>query len=47
MLDLRYKSLQIENYVGHGNAIRLACEYDMKKIISFLVTIFERLNPFI
>jgi hypothetical protein len=46
MLDPCYKSLQVENYVGRGNAIRLACEYDMKKIISLLVTIFERLNPF-
>jgi len=44
MLDLRYK---LKIMQGHGNAIRLACEYDMKKIISFFVTIFERLNPFI
>ncbi len=46
MLDPCYKSLWVvENYVGCGNAIHLACEYDMKKIISFMMIIFERLNP--
>jgi uncharacterized Tic20 family protein len=31
--------------VGHWNVICLASEYDLKKIISFLMTHFERLNP--
>jgi hypothetical protein len=31
MLDLCYKFLQVvENYVGHGNAIYLALDYDLK-----------------
>jgi hypothetical protein len=30
--------------VGCGNAIRFTSEYDLKKIISLLMTIFERLN---
>jgi hypothetical protein len=48
MLDPCYKSLWVvENYVGRGNAIRLACEYDMKKFISFMMTIFDKLNPYI
>jgi len=46
MLDPCYKSLEVvDNYVGHGNAIHLACEYDMKEVISLLMTIFEWLNP--
>jgi hypothetical protein len=36
MLDPRYKSLQVENYVGGGNVIRFACEYDIKKSFHFL-----------
>ncbi len=48
ILDPHYKSLRIiENYVGQGNTICLACEYDMKEVISLLMTIFERLNHFI
>jgi len=46
MLDLYYKSLQVvENYVGCGNAICLALDYDLKEVIPRLMTIFERLNP--
>ncbi len=46
MLDLHCKSLHvIENYVGHGNAIHLTLEYDLKEVIPFLMTNFERLNP--
>ncbi len=45
MLDPYYKSLRaVENYVKHGNVICLVFEYDMTKIIPFLMTIFERLN---
>lgn len=48
MLDPHYKSLRVsENYVGHGNAIHLTLEYDMKEVIPFLITKFERLNHFI
>jgi hypothetical protein len=46
MLDPHYKSFQvIENYVGHGNAIHLTLEYDLKDVIPLLMTNFERLNP--
>jgi len=46
MLDLYYKSLQVvENYVGRGNAIRLASKYHLKEVIPLLMTIFERLKP--
>jgi hypothetical protein len=45
MLDLCYKSLQIvENYVGCGNAIFLASEYDFKKVIPLLMIVCERLT---
>jgi hypothetical protein len=48
MLDPHYKSLWVvENYVGRGDAICLASKCDMKEVIPFLMTIFERLNPFI
>jgi hypothetical protein len=48
MLDPHYKSLWVvENYVGCGDAIHLASKYDMKEVIPFLMTIFERLNLFI
>ncbi len=45
MLDPYYKSLRsVGNYVGCVNAICLVFEYDMKKVIPFLMTNFERLN---
>jgi hypothetical protein len=31
--------------VGCGNAIYIASKYDLKEIIPFLMTIFERLKP--
>jgi hypothetical protein len=38
MLDPCFKSLRVvESFVGHDNAIRLATEYDVKKIILFLI----------
>jgi hypothetical protein len=42
MLDPLYKSLQVvENYVGHGNAIRLALKYDMKEVNPLLMTFLK------
>ncbi len=42
MLDPHYKSLQVvENYVGCGNAIRLAFEYDLKKVIPFMMNFLK------
>jgi hypothetical protein len=35
----------MESFVGHGNTIRLAIEYDEKEVIPFLMTIFDQLNP--
>ncbi len=38
MLDPCFKSLRVvENFTGHDNAIYLAIEYDVKKIILFLL----------
>jgi hypothetical protein len=46
MLDPHFKSLHIvEDLLGHGNAIRLAIEYDAKIVIPFLMVCFEWLNP--
>jgi hypothetical protein len=43
MLDPHYKSLWVAvNYVGHGNAIQLAFENEMKKVIPLLMIIFEK-----
>jgi hypothetical protein len=40
MFDPRYKSLQVvENYVGCGNAIHLAREYDMKVNFEMLASL--------
>jgi hypothetical protein len=48
VLDPHYKSLWVvKNYVGHGNAIQLALENEMKRIIPLLMIVFERLNLFI
>jgi hypothetical protein len=33
--------------VGHGDAIRLAFEYDLKVVILFFITYFETLNPIV
>ncbi len=42
MLDPPYKSLQVvENYVGRGNAIRLASKYDMKEVNPLLMTFLK------
>ncbi len=46
MLDPHFKSLQfVESFVGHGNTIYLATEYDEKEVIPFFMTIFDQLNP--
>jgi hypothetical protein len=37
----------MESFVGHGNAIRLAIEYDEKEVIPFFMNFFDRLNPII
>ncbi len=34
----------VDNLLGHGNAIRLATEYDAKIVILLLMVYFERLN---
>jgi len=48
MLDPCFKSLSVvESFVGCGNAICLAIEYDMKEVILLLMTIFHRLNPIV
>jgi hypothetical protein len=48
MLDPYYKSLWVvEKYVGSGNEIHLALEYDMEVVIPLLMTNFERLNLFV
>jgi len=44
MLDPHFKFLHVmENLLGHGNAIRLAMEYDAK-IVTLLMVYFEWLN---
>jgi hypothetical protein len=46
MLDPHFKSLHIvDDLLGHGNAIRLAIEYDAKIVIPLLMVCFEWLNP--
>jgi hypothetical protein len=35
----------MENYVGCGEAICLASQYDVKTIIPLLMTCFDQLNP--
>ncbi len=48
MLDPCFKSLWVvENYVVHGNAIHFTVEFDVKEVISLLMTIFEHLNPIV
>ncbi len=45
MLDPRFKSLQImEFYVGCGEAICFASQYDVKTIIPLFMTCFDQLN---
>jgi len=45
MLDPWFKHLYVvENYVGWGNIICLACEYDVKGVIPFLMVCFHQLN---
>ncbi len=46
MLDPHFKFLQImENYLGCGEAICLASQYDVKTIIPLLMICFDQLNP--
>jgi hypothetical protein len=33
--------------VGPGNAIHFAIKYDVKEVISFLMIIFQQLNPIV
>ncbi len=35
----------MKNLVGHGDAIQLASEYDLKVVIPLVMTYFETLNP--
>jgi hypothetical protein len=45
ILDPCFKSLKVvENYVGWGACICLACEYDAIVMIPFLMIIFEIIN---
>jgi len=45
ILDPCFKSLWVvESFVGHGNVIHLAIEYEMKKIIPLLMTLLNQLN---
>jgi hypothetical protein len=46
MLDPHFRFLWVvENYVGFGETIRLAFEYDAKIVIPFLMTWFDWFNP--
>jgi len=46
MLDPCFKALHLEeNLVGHGDAIRLAFEYDVKVVVPLLMVCFDKLNP--
>ncbi len=46
MLDPHFKFLQVvENYKGHGEAIRFVAKYDAKVVIPLLMICFDRLNP--
>jgi hypothetical protein len=36
--------MNYQNLVGHGEAIQLNYEYDLKDVIPFLMTRFESLN---
>jgi hypothetical protein len=48
MLDPRFKSLTVvENYVGHGACISIACGYDANVIIPHLMISSEILNPIV
>ncbi len=48
MLYLRFKHLLVvKNYVGQGNAIHFAYEYDAKVVIPHHMIFFHQLNPII
>ncbi len=48
MLNPHVKSLWVvEIYVRHENAICLVIEYDVKEVISLLMTIFECPSPIV
>ncbi len=41
LLDPRFKSLHVmESFMGCGNAIYLAIEFDVKEVIPFLMIVF-------
>jgi hypothetical protein len=45
LLDPHFKSLQVvESFVGCGNAICLAIEFDVKEVIPLLMIVFDQLN---
>ncbi len=45
LLDPRFKSLHVmESFMGCGNAIYLAIEFDVKEVIPFLMIVFDWLN---
>jgi hypothetical protein len=48
MLDPHFKSLQVvKSFVGRGNAICFAIEYDVKEVIPFLMNVFDWMNPIV
>jgi hypothetical protein len=48
MLNLHFKSLWVvESFVGCGNAIFFAIEYDVKKVIPFSMNVFDWMNPIV
>jgi hypothetical protein len=45
LLDPRFKSLQVvKSFVGCGNAVCLAIEFDVKEVIPLLMIVFYQLN---
>lgn len=48
MLDIHFKFLWVvESFVGRGNAICFAIEYDVKELIPFLIIVFYWMNPIV
>ncbi len=48
MLDLHFKFLWVVgSFVGCGNAICFAIEYDVKEFIPFLMIVFDWMNPIV
>ncbi len=48
MLDIHFKFLWVvESFVGRGNAICFAIEYDAKELIPFMMIVFYWMNPIV